>query len=29
MTETGIAQIDSFHASGLYTQFGLPAVLAD
>jgi RNA polymerase sigma-70 factor, ECF subfamily len=29
MTETGIAQIDGFHISGLNTQFGLPAVLAD
>jgi RNA polymerase sigma-70 factor, ECF subfamily len=29
MTETGIAQIDGFHADGLYAQFGLPAVLAD
>jgi RNA polymerase sigma-70 factor (ECF subfamily) len=29
MTETGIAQIDGFHVSGLCAQFGLPAVLAD
>ena len=29
MTEAGIAQIDGFHAGGLYVQFGLPAVLAD
>jgi len=29
MTETGIAQIDGFHADGLYAHFGLPAVLAD
>jgi RNA polymerase sigma-70 factor (ECF subfamily) len=29
MTETGIAQIDGFHVSGLYAQFGLPAALLD
>jgi RNA polymerase sigma-70 factor, ECF subfamily len=29
VTETGIARIDAFHADELYTQFGLPAVLAD
>jgi RNA polymerase sigma-70 factor (ECF subfamily) len=28
MTETGIAQIDVFHVTGLYAQFGLPAVLS-
>jgi hypothetical protein len=27
MTETGIAQISAFRVSGLYAQFGLPAVL--
>lgn len=29
MTDTGIAQVDAFHASGLYARFGLPAELAD
>lgn len=29
VTETGIAQIDGFHLTGLYAQFGLPAVLED
>ena len=29
LTETGIARIDGFHASGLYAPFGLPAALAD
>ena len=28
LTEAGIAQIDGFHANGLYAPFGLPAVLA-
>ena len=29
MTEAGIAQINAFRVNGLYTQFGLPAVLED
>jgi RNA polymerase sigma-70 factor (ECF subfamily) len=29
VTETGISQIDGFHASELYAPFGLPAELAD
>ena len=29
MTQTGITQIDGFHAHGLYARFGLPAALQD